>query len=175
MKYTKNITFVSLLSALSIIFARFLSLRISIGGVEGIRIGFGDLPLMLTGILLGPWWGALAGIVADIIGYILSPMGPYMPHFTFTSALKGFLPGILFIYLLKESKNLISLSILFLISKITVSSLIVFFIHVLFGLPYSVLIPPRIIAILIEIPLYTIITLPLLIRLEKEILIKLTQ
>ena len=96
MKNTKYLTSVSLLVALSIILARFLSLRISIGGVEGIRIGFSDFPLILTGILFGPWWGALAGITADIIGYLLSPMGPYMPHFTLTSGLKGFLPGISF-------------------------------------------------------------------------------
>lgn len=169
MKNTKYLTSVSLLIALSVILTRFLSLRISIGGVEGIRIGFGDFPLMLSGILFGPWWGALAGIIADIVGYFLSPMGPYMPHFTLTSALKGILPGILFVYAFKESKNFISLALTFAISKFLVSSFIIFFIHILFKLPYSILIPPRAIALIIEVPIYTIVTLPVLNRLDKKV------
>ncbi|MCX7845707.1 MAG: hypothetical protein N2312_03740, partial [Dictyoglomaceae bacterium] len=63
-----------------------------------------------------------------------------------------------------------TLGLLFFISKIVVSFLIIIFINILFGLPYSVLIPPRIISLLIEVPAYTVVTLPLLNRLEKEVI-----
>jgi len=41
-----KITNMSFLIALSIILTRFASLRIAIGGVEGIRIGLGKLPII---------------------------------------------------------------------------------------------------------------------------------
>jgi ECF transporter S component (folate family) len=168
MKGSKYITLTSIFIALSIVLSRILSIRVSIGGVEGIRIGFGDFPLMLSGILFGPFWGGLAGISADIIGYIISPMGPYMPHFTLTSALKGIIPGLLFLWLFRENKNFLYLFLTFLITKIIVSFLIVIFIHVLFNLPYLTLIPPRLIALLIEVPIYTILSLTLLKRFGVE-------
>lgn len=166
MKNIKTLVRVSLLIGLSIVLTRFLSIRISIGGVEGIRIGFGDYPLILTGIIFGPILGGIAGILSDIIGFILSPMGPYMPHFTLTSALKGIIPGFISYYIFKNKKGFIYLLLNFSLTKSIVSLLIIYFINQIFRLPLSILIPPRAISFFIEIPVYTIITLPLISRLE---------
>nr|HPK87724.1 ECF transporter S component [Atribacterota bacterium] len=51
---TRNITIVGLLVAMSIVLSRVASVRIAIGGVEGIRIGFGKLPIFLGSFMLGP-------------------------------------------------------------------------------------------------------------------------
>ncbi|MCX8094798.1 MAG: folate family ECF transporter S component [Caldisericia bacterium] len=163
---TKTITILALLTALSIVLTRLLSIRISIGGVEGIRIGFGDYPIILTGIIFGPILGGIVGIISDIVGYFISPMGPYMPHFTFTSALKGIIPGLLSFYLFINKKKLINIIFIFAITKLITSTIIIYFINLLFKLPLYVLIPPRIISLLIEVPVYTIITYPLLLQLK---------
>jgi len=52
--------------ALNVILSRFCSVHIPFEGVEGIRIGFGTLPLVLSGILLGARLGFLAGLIGTI-------------------------------------------------------------------------------------------------------------
>ena len=95
---TQMLTRMALLIALTMIAERLLSVRINIGGVEGIRLGVGSLPIVFTGIFMGPLAGGLVGATADLGGYFINPMGPYTPHFTITSALRGIIPGIV-IYL----------------------------------------------------------------------------
>ena len=56
-----KITTMGLLIALSIILTRVASLRIAIGGVEGIRIGLGGLPIILGGVIFGPLTGGIIG------------------------------------------------------------------------------------------------------------------
>ena len=41
---------------------------------------------------------AFAGGIADILAYILRPMGPYIPLFTLTTMLSGFIPGLIWKY-----------------------------------------------------------------------------
>ena len=90
MKVTsKELVLIGLFIAIGVILTRFASLRIPLGGIEGIRIGVGPLSILLAGIPFGPFYGSFTGAMVDIIGYILSPIGPYMPHFTLTSALYG--------------------------------------------------------------------------------------
>ena len=52
---------------MSIVFSRVLS--ISTGFV---RFNLGSLPVLLAGILFGPWAGFVVGMVADIIGGVLA-------------------------------------------------------------------------------------------------------
>ena len=68
--------------ALSVVFTRFFSQMIIIGGIQTVRLSFGDLPLMLSGMVLGPTYGAITGALADLIGFPLNPQGTYFPGFT---------------------------------------------------------------------------------------------
>lgn len=83
-----------LLISLSVILSRFASLRFSLGGIENIRFGLGTFPIMLSGVLFGPFLGGIVGIAADLLGMVVSPIGPYMWQFTFVSMLYGFIPGL---------------------------------------------------------------------------------
>ncbi|MGQ9631446.1 MAG: folate family ECF transporter S component [bacterium] len=95
MKITpKQIVTLALFAALSIVLTRLLSIRISIGGIEGIRLGIGDLPIILAGVAFGPVAGGLVGAISDAIGYFINPQGPYVPHFTVIYALMGIIPGL---------------------------------------------------------------------------------
>ena len=63
----RTLTAMALLIAMSIVFSWVLS--ISTGFV---RFNLGSLPVLLAGILFGPWAGFVVGMVADIIGGVLA-------------------------------------------------------------------------------------------------------
>lgn len=153
---TREIAFVGILIAMGVVLTRFASLRISIGGVEGVRIGFGTFPTILSGLLFGPLLGALTGAFADIIGFALSPMGPYFPHFTLTAALYGVLPGILIHLPLRSKICRILLAVA--IPQVSVGCLLTpYFLHTLFGMPWKVLLIPRLISTPIIVLLYVLL------------------
>lgn len=145
------------LIALSIILTRITSLRIAIGGVEGIRIGLGKLPIILGGIIFGPLAGGLIGAFSDLLGYFINPIGVYMPHFTLTSALTGIIPvTILILMRKKDEPNVFDLGISITAGQVVTSLVLVpYFLHLLFGLSWKVLLPPRIVAEPIQVFIYT--------------------
>ncbi len=151
-----KITTTGFLIALSIILTRIASLRIAIGGVEGIRIGLGKLPIILGGIIFGPLSGGLIGAFSDLLGYFINPIGVYMPHFTLTSALTGIIPATILILARKEEPNVFDLGIAITVGQVIVSIILIpYFLNILFGIPWKVLMPPRIVAEPIQIFIYT--------------------
>lgn len=92
MSKAKTIAFVGLLVSMEIIFTRFLSIQTPI-----IRIGFGFIPIAFTAIMFGPLIGGTAAAIADIIGMLIFPKGPYFPGFTLSAFLTGAIYG-LFLY-----------------------------------------------------------------------------
>jgi ECF transporter S component (folate family) len=157
----REIVFSGIFIALSVVLTRFASLRIPIGGIEGIRIGFGTLPIVLSGILFGPGVGGLVGALADVIGFALSPMGPYLPHFTLTAALHGVIPGLFvstFRFLSREKRMVAGI----VTAQIAVSGVLVpYFLHTIFGMPWKVLMVPRLFTVPIQIAVYTLLVLTL--------------
>ena len=153
-----KITTMGFLIALSIILTRIASLRIAIGGVEGIRIGLGRLPIILGGIIFGPLAGGIIGAFSDLLGYFFNLMGAYMPHFTLTSALAGIIPAAILSIKKKEEPTVFELGIAIAIGQIITSIILIpYFLHILFGLPWEVLIPPRLVAEPIHIFVYTLV------------------
>jgi ECF transporter S component (folate family) len=145
-----------LLIALSIILTRIASLRIAIGGVEGIRIGLGKLPIILGGIIFGPLDGGLIGAFSDLLGYFINPIGVYMPHFTLTSALTGIIPATILILMRKEEPNVFDLGLAITAGQVITSIILIpYFLNILFGIPWKVLMPSRIVAEPIQIFIYT--------------------
>lgn len=152
---TKRIAYLAFLTALTIILTRILSIRIPVAGVEGVRIGFGALPIIFAGVAFGPVAGGIVGALGDIMGYFINPMGAYMPHFTLTSFLTGFIPGVIVFYVLRRCRTLPVIFIAISIGQVVTSLIMVpYFINLLFGVPYTVLMPPRLISQLINIPIY---------------------
>ena len=132
-----------------------MSIRIPIAGVEGVRIGFGALPMIFAGVAFGPAAGGIVGALGDLLGYFINPLGAYMPHFTLTSFLTGFIPGFMVFYVLKRCRTLFVISISISIGQLITSLILVpYFINSLFGVPYTILMPPRLISQLINIPIY---------------------
>ncbi|NLJ49046.1 MAG: folate family ECF transporter S component [Candidatus Atribacteria bacterium] len=151
---------IGLFIAIGVILTRFASLRIPIGGIEGIRIGVGPLAIILAGILFGPFYGSFTGAMVDIIGYVLSPIGPYMPHFTLASAFYGFIPGMMSFSIISQYQDEKNLSKFLIWGTIAFTQILVGFIlipvflHFIFGIPWKVLIIPRLISSPIQILLF---------------------
>lgn len=156
---SRRVVYLALFTVISILLTRFASIRIAIFGVEGVRIGIGSLGIYMAAVFFGPVDGAIVGAVADLIGFWLNPMGPYMPHFTITSALRGLIAGLVFFYIFKRrwsfGKGLVVIGI----PKVVVGLFLVpYFIHQLFGAPFMVLFIPRIVAL----PITLIMTVSIL-------------
>ena len=156
---TRNMVYYAILMALNVVLTRVGSIRIGGGGVELVRIGFGGYPIIFAGIAFGPLAGGIVGTIGDIVGHFMSPMGPYMPHFTMTAALTGIIPGIVMM-LFKENKNSFWKLLLAIgIGQIITSVLLVpYFMKTLFSAPLVTTIPGRAISQAVQIPLYAFIT-----------------
>lgn len=143
---SKALVQVSLLIALEIVLSRFLSISTPI-----MRIGFGFVPVAVCAMLYGPVLAGVAGGLADFIGAILFPIGPYFPGFTLSAALTGVVYGI-FLYR-RENKWK------YLVAAVCINCLVIslglssFWIHVLYGTPLDKLLPVRALQNSIMIPI----------------------
>ncbi len=68
-----------------------------------IRITFENFPVILSGIMFGPWIGAIVGICADLLSYALSMQKwAISPIITLGAALVGFVSGAVSHYIIKK-------------------------------------------------------------------------
>ena len=95
---TYSLTVCALLTAMSVVLARVLTLILA----ETTRISLEALPIVLAGLLCGPIPGALVGFAADLIGCLFSPFG-YNPIFCLPPILYGLLAGLVRRYVLEKS------------------------------------------------------------------------
>lgn len=90
MSKNKKIILTAILLAMLIILSRFLSIKTPIT-----KISFAFIPTMLCAIWLGPKWTILLNVLGDVIGATLFPTGPYFVGYTISTAIAGFIYGIL--------------------------------------------------------------------------------
>jgi len=95
----KKIALSALLISLHIVITRYLSIQ-----TPFLRISFEVIPLLLAGMILGPKYAVLIGVVADMLGAtVFATSGaPFFPGFTLNAALIGCICGLL----LYETKDL---------------------------------------------------------------------
>jgi ECF transporter S component (folate family) len=153
--------------AFSVVLTRFASIRFAVAGVENVRVGLGTFPILLAGIMFGPLFGALVGILADLAGFFISPMGAYMPHFTLVSAMYGLIPGLMMHLPLFASKNPLTLFRVRYIAGVVFSQLITqwillpWFLSLTFQIPWQVSLIPRFITAPIQIVIFLLLGLAL--------------
>ena len=151
---TKALVSVSLLTAMSIIFTRFFSFIIPIAGLPALRFGLGEAPLMMAGMVYGPALGGLGGLAADLIGVVVNPQGAYFPGFTLSSMLWGILPGLFFYKRNNKNINIKGVFIVVSITYFIVSiCLTTYWLSIMFGKGFLVLVPGRLLSSVVAIPL----------------------
>lgn len=172
----QRLVYLAVMTALSVVLTRVAGFRVAIGGIEGIRIGLGPLPLIMSGVLWGPAAGFFVGAVADIVGYVISPMGAYLPQITLTTALTGALPAlVLKLTGYSERPGIGKLAGAIFVGQLITSLILVpYFLYTLVGMLWRPLFVPRLLAFLIHVPTYTFLIhylvnrTPVFTRLAKE-------
>ncbi|MBE6024266.1 MAG: folate family ECF transporter S component [Cellulosilyticum sp.] len=101
-----SIVLTALFVAVSIVLAQF-RIYIPLFGFPSVRFSLSEVPIVLTGVLLGGIYGAMAGFASDIISFILVPAGAYHFGFTLNLILVGFIPGVIMKFI-KEDKIKVS-------------------------------------------------------------------
>ena len=101
-KTIRLITNMAMMTALSIVIGIFCKSVLNFGG--GLfRITFENLPIILTGIVLGPIAGGVVGLASDIISYLLSPqVYPLNVVVTIGATVVGVLSGLVAKYVIKK-------------------------------------------------------------------------
>lgn len=87
---TRTIVLMGLMAAINIILARFLSLQLS----DSIRITFGNIPLILTGVLLGPIPAVCVALVGDFVGCVFFSAYSWFPPIALAPMIIGGWSGI---------------------------------------------------------------------------------
>lgn len=155
MSKIKEIALSAILLAILIIFSRFISIK-----TEILVISLSFIPIMMSAIWLGYKYSMLIALLGDLIGAVLFPFGPYFPGFTLSAAISGTIYGI-FLYNkgnpLENKKLIIRLicsSILVLFGvNIFITS---FWIHILYGRAYVVVMASRIVTQVVMLPIQVI-------------------
>ena len=84
----KFICFAAILIAIEIVLNRFVSIN-----TAGLKIGFSFVPIVIAAVLFGPVRAGIIYCIADMIGAILFPIGPYFPGFSICAFLMGMTYG----------------------------------------------------------------------------------
>ena len=90
LKNVKVLTTVAMLLALATVFG---FLKVPITNLIEIRFGF--IPIAIGSALFGPAVGGVVGGLADILGYLAKPTGPFFPGFTISSIVSGIIFGVI--------------------------------------------------------------------------------
>ena len=156
---TKTLVQAAILVAISIVLTRVGSIMI----LPTLRLGFGETPLIMSGFLFGPAIGGLSGLVADLIGFVINPQGPYHPGFTFSSMMWGVIAGLFAMYYKKdkETKEVFTplrITIAVAVAMVVISlGLNTFWLSRLYGKGFIAMIPGRILSFLVSTPIQSYI------------------
>ena len=154
---TKKLTTLGLLVGVSIVLGRIVPVIVPFAGIQALRISFGQVPVMLAGLLFGPAAGAVTGVLADFIGSSLFPIGPYFPGFTLSYAVFGFLPVIIWRQFPRQKAGYWTLFLAVFVTSLVVSILNTLWLAILSRQAVWVLLPPRPLASLLQVPLHALI------------------
>ena len=166
---TKKLVQAALLTALSVVMTRLLptSYVVAVFGLSPltVRFAFGLIPIYFASIHLGWGYGACVAALADVIGYLINPMGgAFMPVMTLVAALGGAICGL--VAMKKTSLWRVALSV-FSAGLIT-AFLNTFCLQWLYSMSFEQLILPRMISAALMSLFYTAVVY-LLCRIFKKL------
>ena len=118
---------------------------------ENLKIGFSFIANEMAGFLFGPVCGGLFSGVADIVKMIVNPTGGFFPGFTISSILGGIIFGFV---LYKEPLSFKRVLLAnFLVAFLVNIILNTYWLTILYGNSFLVLLPPRILKNIIQFPI----------------------
>jgi len=146
--------------------AMLLAVQVVLGFVAAIpigpdiRISFGYLALSLAGALLGPAVAPVNGALADVIGFVIRPTGPYFPGFTITGLVSGLIYGVM---LYRRSVTLKRLLVTKLLIDVVCNLLLnTLWLNMLYGKAFFALLPARALKNLLQYPVDVLLMYPVM-------------
>ncbi len=89
----KDLCVLALLIAITVLLGIYCTFRFG----SGIKISFKFISVFVTAALFGPLWGGAVGAIADVITFLISPVGGvFLPQITMVEFLYGFTFGLFF-------------------------------------------------------------------------------
>ena len=85
--------------SLAVVINTFTEIAIPLFGADGMQVKLGGIFTAFPAFLFGPVYGGIVCACSDIIGAFIKPTGAYVPWFTLTAFLAGFLKGLVFMLL----------------------------------------------------------------------------
>lgn len=149
MKKVNVMIYMAFMITLEIVFTRFLSIQTPI-----IRIGFGFIPVAMSGMMFGPLLAGIIGATSDILGMIIFPKGAYFPGFTLSAFVGAAIYGILF-YNKKVSVKRVLLAV-FIITVFVNLTMNTIWLEILTGKAVKVLFITRLVKEAIMFPIHSI-------------------
>ncbi len=150
---TRAMVTVALLIAISVILTRVFGIMLPVAGVMSLRISFGEIPIYLSGILFGPFAGAAAGAIADVIGVTVAGLD-FFPGFTISAALAGFIPGLM-LHSRRHHLTFLRLLITLALAGLIVTLLNTYWVVVLYRAGALAILPARLLSRAVMIPVHS--------------------
>ena len=79
--------------AISLVLRMTASGYVTLFGTNGARVGIHGVFTIMPAILFGPWYGAVASGLGDLLGHFMRPMGAWLWQMTIIMAVGGFIRG----------------------------------------------------------------------------------
>lgn len=151
---TRKIVFGAIFASIAIIMKLFITYE-----TQFFAVRFFEIPIMIAGILIGPLYGGLVGLVTDLVYSMINIRGLNVGFnlFTLEAMIYGILPGVIFTFARYNKINII-LSIVFtLIIAFIISSTQLYIWQYPQTASFFALLPYRLIVMVIKIPLEVIL------------------
>lgn len=163
----KDIIFKITLSAIFIALATVLkSFSITTGEM---RLGFYEIPVFLSGIILGPLFGSLVGLGSDMI-YSLSSGYSFSPIMMCSAVMWGFIGSLFY----NKKVKLYQTFILCLIASIVATTINSLQLYIYYGMGMFANLPNRIFTMIIKWPIISAVTWALSERVIKKVIKSIT-
>ena len=89
-----QLTTATMLTTVGVILGNF-SIILPVFSIPALRLDIVAIPIILSGLILGKWYGMGVGIIIDIINFLLYGQGAYHVGFTINNALIGLFSGMI--------------------------------------------------------------------------------
>lgn len=159
LKKTYVLTQLALLLAIAAMLSM-VGVMLPVAGINGLKVTFAFLPIMLAGLIFGPAAGAIVGALTDILGYLLKfhAFGPWFPGFTVSMALMGAMPVLIYRIFggTGDRFKILRLTMAVIITSLIVTVTDTYWLQILYGKAFMVILPARILKAVVFIPIQVI-------------------
>lgn len=150
LKEVKTLATAAMLLAIAVVLG-FYTVQLT----ESLKVGFSYLPNELAGMMFGPVVGSIVGGTADILKFLVNPTGPYFPGFTISGICGGLIYGcVLYKRPLQLWRIILANGLVTFLVNLLLNT---YWVSLLYGNAYMVLLPARIVKQLLMLPIEVVI------------------